>query len=74
MNKKNISLVINTTEGKESISDSFGLRRSSLMNKVPYFTTMPAANATDHIADTHKCETHIFGMGVAIAVPGMLSE
>jgi len=38
-------LVINTTEGKNSISDSFSLRRSSLMNKVPYFTTMPAANA-----------------------------
>ena len=45
LNKKNIALVINTTEGKNSISDSFSLRRSSLMNKVPYFTTMPAANA-----------------------------
>ncbi len=45
LNKKNIALVINTTEGKNSISDSFGLRRSSLMNKIPYFTTMPAANA-----------------------------
>ena len=45
LNKKNIALVINTTEGKNSISDSFSLRRSSLMNKIPYFTTMPAANA-----------------------------
>ena len=45
LNKKNIALVINTTEGKESIADSFTLRRSSLMNKIPYFTTMPAANA-----------------------------
>ena len=45
LNKKNIALVINTTEGKNSISDSFGLRRSSLMNKIPYFTTMPAASA-----------------------------
>ena len=45
LNKKDIALVINTTEGKNSISDSFSLRRSSLMNKVPYFTTMPAANA-----------------------------
>ena len=45
LNKKNIALVINTTEGKDSIADSFGLRRSSLMNKIPYFTTMPAANA-----------------------------
>ena len=45
LNKKNIALVINTTEGKDSIADSFSLRRSSLMNKIPYFTTMPAANA-----------------------------
>ena len=45
LNKKDIALVINTTEGKNSISDSFSLRRSSLMNKIPYFTTLPAANA-----------------------------
>ena len=45
LNKKNIALVINTTEGKNSVSDSFSLRRSSLMNKVPYFTTVSAANA-----------------------------
>ena len=31
LNKKNISLVINTTEGKDSISDSFSLRRTSLV-------------------------------------------
>ena len=43
--KKNISLVINTTEGKDSIADSFSLRRTSLINKVPYFTTIAAANA-----------------------------
>ena len=45
LNKKNIALVINTSEGKSSIADSFSLRRSSLMNKIPYFTTMSAANA-----------------------------
>jgi len=45
LNKKNIALVINTTEGKDSIADSFSLRRSSLMNKIPYFTTIPAINA-----------------------------
>tara|TARA_Y100001970_G_scaffold26558_1_gene32002 strand:+ start:14818 stop:18036 length:3219 start_codon:yes stop_codon:yes gene_type:complete len=45
LNKRNISLVINTTEGKDSIADSFSLRRTSLMNKIPYFTTVPAANA-----------------------------
>ena len=45
LNSKSIALVINTTEGKNSVSDSFSLRRSSLMNRIPYFTTMPAANA-----------------------------
>ncbi len=54
LNKKNISLVINTTEGKESISDSFSLRRSSLMNRVPYFTTIPAANACVESIDALK--------------------
>ena len=34
LNSKSIALVINTTEGKNSVStDSFSLRRSSLMNK-----------------------------------------
>ena len=54
LNKKNIALVINTTEGKNSISDSFSLRRSSLMNKIPYFTTMPAANACVESIDALK--------------------
>ncbi len=45
LNRKNIALVINTSEGKDSIADSFSLRRSSLVNKIPYFTTMSAANA-----------------------------
>ena len=45
LNRKNISLVINTTEGKDSIADSFSLRRTSLVNRVPYFTTIASANA-----------------------------
>ena len=54
LNNKNISLVINTTEGKDSISDSFSLRRSSLMNRIPYFTTIPAANACVESIDALK--------------------
>lgn len=34
-----IDLVINTTEGAKSIADSFSIRRTSLMLKVPYSTT-----------------------------------
>jgi carbamoyl-phosphate synthase large subunit len=38
-----IVLVINTTFGKQEISDSFSIRREALMQSVPYFTTVQAA-------------------------------
>ncbi len=40
-----VQLVINTTQGKKAISDSAKLRRSALMHKVPYYTTIPGAVA-----------------------------
>ena len=40
-----IDLVINTTEGAQSIKDSFSIRRSSLECQVPYFTTVAGAEA-----------------------------
>ena len=40
-----VQLVINTTEGKQSLQDSFSLRRSALMTKVPYYTTAAGALA-----------------------------
>ena len=42
---KKIGLVINTTEGAKSISDSYSLRRSALINKIPHCTTIAAAHA-----------------------------
>ena len=42
---KSIELVINTAEGSKSISDSYSLRRSALVNKIPYCTSLAAANA-----------------------------
>ena len=41
-----IDLVINTTEGAKSIADSFSLRRTALLKKVPYATTVAGARAT----------------------------
>ena len=41
-----VSLVFNTTEGRETILDSFSLRRTALMNKIPYATTLAGAQAT----------------------------
>ncbi|RMG16872.1 MAG: carbamoyl-phosphate synthase large subunit, partial [Deltaproteobacteria bacterium] len=40
-----VSLVINTTEGKQEILDSFSIRRETLMQDIPYVTTMNAALA-----------------------------
>ncbi|MEO5338309.1 MAG: carbamoyl-phosphate synthase large subunit [Magnetospirillum sp. WYHS-4] len=40
-----VQLVINTTEGAKAIADSYSIRRSALMNNVPYYTTMTAASA-----------------------------
>ena len=40
-----VQLVINTTEGEQSLADSKSIRRTTLMNKVPYFTTLAGAEA-----------------------------
>ena len=40
-----VDLVLNTTEGKKAIEDSFGLRRTALMHSIPYFTTLAGARA-----------------------------
>ncbi|MCF6302652.1 MAG: carbamoyl-phosphate synthase large subunit, partial [Devosiaceae bacterium] len=40
-----VQLVINTTDGKKAISDSRAIRRSALVEKVPYYTTIPGAIA-----------------------------
>ena len=36
---------INTTDGAKSISDSRDIRRTALMGKIPYYTTIPGATA-----------------------------
>jgi len=54
LNEKNIELVINTTEGTKSISDSYSLRRSALVNKIPYCTSLAAANACIQAIDSLK--------------------
>ena len=40
-----IAFVVNTTEGRQAIADSYKIRRSSLTNKVLYTTTMAGAEA-----------------------------
>ncbi|NNC38744.1 MAG: carbamoyl-phosphate synthase large subunit [Acidimicrobiales bacterium] len=45
MKNGEISLVINTTWGKQSLKDSFSLRRTALTGRIPYFTTASGARA-----------------------------
>jgi len=45
MKNGGIQLVINTTDGAKSISDSRDIRRAALMGKIPYYTTIPGAVA-----------------------------
>ncbi len=45
MKNGEVKLVFNTTEGKQSLSDSFEIRRTALMMKTPYFTTAAGALA-----------------------------
>lgn len=41
-----IDLIINTTEGKRTIADSYSIRRTALQHKVFYLTTIAAARVT----------------------------
>ena len=41
-----IELIVNTTEGKQAIADSFTIRRAALQHKVSYSTTLAGARAT----------------------------
>jgi carbamoyl-phosphate synthase large subunit len=45
MKNGEVQLVFNTTEGKQSLADSFELRRTALMMKTPYYTTAAGALA-----------------------------
>jgi carbamoyl-phosphate synthase large subunit len=41
-----ISFIVNTTEGKQTIADSFTIRRTALQHQVSYTTTIAGARAT----------------------------
>ena len=40
-----VQLVFNTTEGAKAIADSYALRRSALLGRIPYYTTVAGAKA-----------------------------
>ena len=41
-----ISFIVNTTEGKQAIADSYSIRREALQHKIPYTTTIAGARAS----------------------------
>ena len=45
MKNGEVQLVFNTTDGKQALQDSFSLRRTALMAKIPYYTTAAGALA-----------------------------
>ncbi|HEV2363926.1 MAG TPA: carbamoyl-phosphate synthase large subunit [Caulobacteraceae bacterium] len=45
MKSGEVQLVFNTTEGRQSMEDSFSLRRAALMGRIPYYTTTAGALA-----------------------------
>jgi carbamoyl-phosphate synthase large subunit len=45
MKNGEVQLVFNTTEGTQAIRDSFDLRRTALVHKIPYYTTAAGALA-----------------------------
>jgi len=40
-----VQLVLNTTEGAQALADSLSIRRTSMMQRVPYYTTVAGAYA-----------------------------
>ncbi|HET6438234.1 MAG TPA: carbamoyl-phosphate synthase large subunit [Anaeromyxobacter sp.] len=40
-----VHFVVNTTAGKKEVSDSYSIRRETLMKRLPYFTTLTGARA-----------------------------
>lgn len=55
MKNGDVKLVFNTTSGKQSLKDSFSIRRTALTQSIPYFTTAAAARASvEAIKDLSK--------------------
>jgi len=45
MKNDDVQLVVNTNEGEQSLADSKSIRRTALVMKIPYYTTMAGAEA-----------------------------
>ena len=54
MKNNEVDLVFNTTEGAQSLADSFTIRRTALIMKIPYYTTVAGARAAVKAIETSR--------------------
>ncbi len=54
MKNNEVDLVFNTTEGAQSLTDSFTIRRTALIMKIPYYTTVAGARAAVKAIETRR--------------------
>ena len=52
-----VDLVFNTTEGPSAVADSRSLRRTALLHKVPYYTTIAGAVAVSTGIEAYRSGT-----------------
>ena len=57
-----IDFIINTTEGKQAIRDSFTIRRSALQDKINYITTMAGATASLAALSTPHVSERVYAL------------
>jgi carbamoyl-phosphate synthase large subunit len=53
-----IALIVNTTEGRKAIADSYTIRREALQHKVAYTTTLAGARAICMALD-YECQGEV---------------
>ena len=55
-----VNIIFNTTEGEQSIKESFSLRRAALSANIPYYTTLAGSKAaTEAIISLNKDELKV---------------
>ncbi len=57
MKNREIAIVFNTTEGARALADSKDIRRTALLNHVPYYTTLAGAIAVTRAIKALKSDT-----------------
>jgi carbamoyl-phosphate synthase large subunit len=56
MKNGDIQLVLNTTETRSSESDSKSIRQTAVMQKIPYYTTLPGILSVAKAIAAHKAD------------------